>query len=91
MAQVLGLVFLFFDYLNGIYFSGWTIVSLTSMIFFGVLRLISGRKGMRLSFFPILGSLIAMLPLGVFFVLFGQWTVALWATEINLPNLGGGL
>ena len=89
VTQVLGLVFLFLDYLGCIDPGGWTVFSSASMTFFGVLnlRLISSKRGLRLSLF--LGSLIVVLPLGIFLVLLGQRTVAFWAFEINLPNIGG--
>ena len=74
VARVLDLVLFFFDYFCGINPNGWMVSLLASVPFFGVLglKLISGRRGIGLSLVPILGSLIAMLLLGVFFVLFRQ-------------------
>ena len=46
---------------------------------------------MELSLFPILGSLIAVLPLGVLLVLLGQRTVAFRVPGIDLPNIRGRL
>ena len=91
VAQVLSLVLLLLDYLSSIDPGDWTISSLASVTFFGVLRLISGRKGMGLSLLPILGSFIVMLPLGVLFLLFRRQTVALRAPGIDFSNVGGGL
>ena len=91
VAQVLGFVLFLFDYLGGIDPGSWAISSLTSITFFGVLRLISSRRGMELSLFPIFRTLIAVLPLGVLFVLLRQQTVTFWAPGIDLPNVGRGL
>ena len=91
VAQVLGLVFFLLNYLGGIDPSGWTILSSASVTFFGVLRLINGRKDMGLSLFPIFGSFIAVLLLGILFILLKQRTVALWAPGINFSNIKEGL
>ena len=70
VAQVLGFIFLFFDYLSCIDPGGWTVSLSTSVALFGVLglRLISGSRGLRLSL--IFGNLIVVLPFGVPFVFF---------------------
>ena len=71
VAQVLGLVFLFFDYLGCIDPGGWTVSLSVNVALFGVLglRLISGSRGLKLSL--ILGNFIAVFPLSVLLVLFG--------------------
>ena len=71
VAQVLGLIFLLLNYFSCIDSNGLTVSLSASMTFFGVLglRLINGRRGLRLSLF--LGSLIAVLPLSVFFTFLG--------------------
>ena len=91
MAQILGLVFFFFDYLGGINPSGWTVSLLAFVTFFRVLglRLISSKKGMRLSLFPILGSLIAAVPVSVILVLLEQWMVVFQAPRIDFLNIEG--
>ena len=91
VAQVLSLVLFLLDYLGGIDSSSWTIFLLASITFFGVLRLISGRKSMGFSLFFILGSLVAVLLLGVLFLLFRRRTVAFRTPRIDLSDVGEGL
>ena len=74
VAQVLSLDLILFCYLSGIDPSGWITLpnSMTLVFLEGLgLRLISKRRQMRLSlFFVLIGSLIAMLPIGVVLVFF---------------------
>ena len=72
VAQVLGLILVFFCYLGGVNTSGGKaslLISLTLLKGLG-LRLISRRGGMRLSLIFVLGSFVAVLPIGIFFVFF---------------------
>ena len=87
VAQVIGHVFFFLDYLDSSDPDSWTVSLSTSVTFFEVLdlKLISDRRGLRLSLF--LGHLIVMLLLGVLFVLLGLRTMIFWAPEIDLPNV----
>ena len=91
VAQVLGLVFLLLDYLSGINPDSLTISLLASVTFFGVLKLISDRRGMGLSFFLIRGRFVAMLLFSILFDLFGRRTVDFRAFGIDLPDVKGGL
>ena len=91
MAQVLGLVFVLFYYLSCIDPSGW-ITSPTSMtlVFLGSLgfRLISRRQWMGLSLFFILGSLIAVLPIGVVLVFLDQRLMSFGVSRVDFSNHG---
>ena len=91
VAEVLGFVFFLFNNLGSFDSGGWMVSLLTSVTLFRVLslRLISGKRVIRLSFFPVLGSLIAVLQLDVLLVLLGQWTIAFWASEIDFLNIKG--
>ena len=88
VAQVLSFIFPFFDYFDYIDPDGWTISlsAFITLIEVMGLRLISGCRGLRLSL--ILGSFIAVLLLGVVLVFLGRRTVAFWASDIDLPNVG---
>ena len=91
MAQVLGLVLVLFCYLSCIDFSSW-MTSPTSMtlVFLGGLglRLISGKRQMGLSLFFILGSLIAVLSIGVVFVFFDRRPISFRVPGVDFPNHG---
>ncbi len=89
--------FVFFCYLGSVDPGGWmaSIASLTTaLIFLGSLglRLISGSGGaVGLSLVFVLGGLILGLPVGVLLVFFGRRAVALWAPDIDVPNIEGKL
>ena len=90
MAQVLGLILIFFGHLGSIHSSGWMISSITSMTFVFFrnlgLRLIISRWGvMGLSFIFVL---VSIFPISIIFVFFGQWPAACWALKVDLSNLG---
>ena len=72
VAQVLGFIFVFLCCLGGVDPSGWRTSSSIFLLLFGGLgrRLISGRRSTRLSFVFVLGNLVAVLPIGIFFVFF---------------------
>ena len=70
VAQVLGLIFIFVHYLDGVDLSGWGFSSSISLTLLGDLgrRLISRRGGMGLSLVFTFRDLVTVLPIGVFFV-----------------------
>ena len=78
MAQVLSLVLIFFCYIGDVNFSGWkAFLSIFLMLLGNLgLKLISGRGGIRFNLVFILGNLIVVLPIGVFFVFFDQQAIA---------------
>ena len=80
VAQVLGLILVFFCYLGNVDPSSWRAsLSISLTLFEGLgLRLINGREVVGLSlFFVFVESFIIVLPIGVFFVLFDQRAIAL--------------
>ena len=96
MAQVLGLVLIFFRYFSGIDLSGWTFLSF-SLTLLGIgglnLRLISKRRRiMRLSlFFILVRSLVMLLLMNVILILLDQRLIYFWALGIDFPSSGGWL
>ena len=73
VTQVLGFILVLFCYLGNINPSGWKASLPISLMLLGdlALRLISGREVMGLSlFFVLVGSIIAVLPIGILLVLF---------------------
>ena len=93
VAHVLGLILVFLCYFDGIDPGSLKKASPPIfLIFFGGLglRLISGKRVMRLSLFFVLAeSLIAILLIGMFLVLFDQQAMAFWAFGIDFPNVEG--
>lgn len=91
IAQILDLVLIFLCYLGGIDLSGWTVLpfSLTFLVFRGLgMRLIGGRQrimGHGLFFVPV-KSLVALLSIGVVFVLLNQRPIFFWAPKIDFPS-----
>ena len=98
MAQIFGLVLIFFCYLDGVYPNGWMTSFLPfSLTFLGVgslaLRLISGKQriiGLSLLLVSI-GNLVALLPIGIVLVLFDQQPISFRVPEIDFLSPGGGL
>ena len=89
VAQVFGLVLVLLCYLNCIDPSGWMTLPISMTLVFHRnlgLKLISGRRQMGLSLFFILGSLIAVLLIGVVLVFLDQRPMSFWAPGVDFPN-----
>ncbi len=96
VAQVLRCL-IFLRYLGSIDPGGWMASMAsptTTFVFLGSLglRLISGSGGaVGLSLIFVLGGLSLGLPVGVLLVFFGRRVMALWAPDIDVPNVEGSL
>ena len=94
VAQILGFIIVFLCYLSGVDPIGWRVsLSIPLMLLGGLgLRLITRKGVMRLSLFlALFGSLVAMLPIGIFLGFFDQQAITFWVFGIDLPNIKWGL